>query len=107
MTRTCSICHSGYRGLYILHVASKGHQHKAHPTPKRTWTKGKQRGRAAGRAGRYAESRASGEGMVKVDNYRRRPPLNGPRKSVHVRDYWRDRVSRHSSYGYVPEPRYV
>jgi hypothetical protein len=46
--------------------------------------------------------------MVKVDKYRRRPPLDGPRKTVRVRDYWRDRAARRSSYpAYVPEPRYV
>jgi hypothetical protein len=106
--KVCHVCHSGYRGLYMLHVSTKSHQRKANPTPARTWTKGRERGQAIGRARRYAERRSSGEGMVKVDKYRRRPPLDGPRKTVRVRDYWRDRAARRSSYpAYVPEPRYV
>jgi hypothetical protein len=106
--KVCHVCHSGYRGLYMLHVSTKSHQHKANPAPRPSWTKGKERGRAIGRTRRHVERMTTGDGMVKVDKYRRRPPLDGPRKTVRVRDYWRDRSRRSSSYPrYVPEPRYV
>jgi hypothetical protein len=106
--KVCHVCHAGYRGLYILHVASKGHQHKANPAGKPTWTKGKERGRAIGRLQRHAERETSGEGKVKVDRYRRSKPLDGREKVVRVRNYWRDRARRASAYpAYVPEHSYL
>ena len=106
--KVCHVCHAGYRGLYMLHVQTKGHQHKLHPAPKRTWSKGKERGRAIGRLQRHAEREASGEGKVKVEGYRRSRPLDGPEKVVRVRNYWRDRGRRTSDYPvYVPEHSYL
>ena len=90
--KVCSLCRTGYRGLYILHAVTKGHQRKLRPTPPRTWTKGKQRAAAARRA--FAEDDASDR--VRVGHHRRRLPLDGQRKVVKVPTYWR---------GYAYSPR--
>ncbi len=35
LSKWCELCHAGYRGLFILHTATKGHQRKLQPTPGR------------------------------------------------------------------------
>jgi hypothetical protein len=93
----CSVCRRGYRGSYTVHMATRSHQLAAARAARR---RGDQLVRhnarkgatlAAIRSARKNEEDYIAAGLAKVRAHKRRRPLDGPRRSVRVRRYGRQR----------------
>lgn len=84
--KVCGICHTGYRGTYVQHQGTDKHRRAvAGPAP---GSRRSPRGESRRRAFRMMRSYDEGP-PVPVRKYRRRRPLDGPRKVVKVDRYWR------------------
>jgi hypothetical protein len=91
--KVCGICSSGYQD-WSTHVLSLKHRRKAHRAAYPLGSRKSPKRLAKAWGARAARRDYEGEDHVKVRKYRRRPPLDGAVRSVHVGDYWRWNGSR-------------
>lgn len=88
----CSTCRHGYRGLYPVHASTAAHLAAAgrRSTPRISNRYDLNKSLGITRLNvRRALAGDRGEGRIKVRRYRRRLPLDGPRRSVDVIRHWR------------------
>lgn len=84
----CSTCHSRYRGHFSVHASTAKHRHNLHPKLGDRRDVRKALGYATVNV-RRALAGYQGEDHQKVRAHRRRRPLDGPRREVKVRRYFR------------------
>jgi hypothetical protein len=94
-SKFCSVCGHGYRSRYSVHASTEAHRRALRPARLERHDLARSLGiRRPSIVRALAGDR--GEDQERVKAHRRRPPLDGPRRSVKVRRYWRSRFGHFS-----------
>lgn len=94
VSKRCGICLTPIRGSWLTHAATAKHRRAVFRRDHPLGGGRRERKLAFRRHIRKAFTRYGGEEHVKVRRHRRRPPLDGKRKTVDVQRYWRWNGSR-------------
>lgn len=101
----CSVCRAGYRSGSSVHLSTARHKRSVHAAETRITGRGRDLDKGLGYRRpniRRALAGDTGEDHEKVRSYRRRLPLDGPKKVVKVDRYWRRRVQRVFEFEWRP-----